>query len=109
MINKVFNSCNVWVQFDDVKQVDSFKSMVRTYDDMYAKGDVDMPLYAIIYTEGNMRGHITLDTQDYDGLIDALELAKLIVKCFPKSNGTLVVADQDGSGALCIKDGKIIL
>lgn len=111
MINEVFNSCNVVVHFDDVKQVTLFESKVKEHDALYADGsdEVDMPLYAVIDIDKNMRGRITLDVGDYDGLIDTLELAKLIVKYFPKSNGTLVVADMLGAGTINIKDGKIIL
>lgn len=109
MINEVFNSCNVVVKFDSVKQVTLFKSRVKEHDALYAEGEADMPMYAVIDIDENMNGRITLDVGCYDGLIDALELAKLIVKYFPKSNGTLVVADSDGSGTVRIKDGKIIL
>lgn len=109
MINAVFNSCDVVVKFDDVKQVVLFESKVKEHDALYAEDDADMPMYAVIDIDENMRGRITLDADCYDGLIDALELAKLIVKCFPKSNGNLVVADPDGAGTIRIKDGKIIL
>lgn len=109
MINEVFNSCNVVVQFDDIKQVTLFGAKVKEHDALYAEDGANMPMYAVIDVDENMRGRITLDAGCYDGLIDALELAKLIVKCFPKSNGTLVVADPDGSGTIRIKNGKIIL
>lgn len=109
MREKSFNSCVVRVKFASMDQVRLFQEAVKKHDEMYENGDgdVDMPMYASLHLEDENSATISLDVEDYDGIIDALALAKLIVKYFYYSNGTIVVADSYGAGTINIKEGKI--